>query len=57
VANTQAYYSTELITAVKSFMVQAPGVKYKNFFLPWSLMLGQKKVINRLSLSSILSLA
>jgi hypothetical protein len=30
VANTLAYYDTATITAVKSFIVQAPGVIYYN---------------------------
>jgi len=29
VANTLAYYDTATITAVKSFIVQAPGVKWQ----------------------------
>jgi hypothetical protein len=32
VANTLAYYDTETITAVKSFIVQAPGVKVIKLF-------------------------
>jgi hypothetical protein len=30
--NTLAYYDTATITAVKSFIVQTPGVKVKKFF-------------------------
>jgi hypothetical protein len=33
VANTLAYYDTATITAVKSFIVQAPEVKLLNYFL------------------------
>jgi hypothetical protein len=32
VANTLAYYDTETITAVKSFIVQAPGVNVIKLF-------------------------
>jgi hypothetical protein len=32
VANTLAYYDTATITAVKSFIVQAPGVNMLSFF-------------------------
>jgi hypothetical protein len=31
VANTLAYYNTVIITAVKRFIVQAPGVSIKLF--------------------------
>ncbi len=31
VANTLAYYDTAIITAVKSFIVQAPGLNYRLF--------------------------
>jgi hypothetical protein len=31
VANALAYYDTATITAVKSFIVQAPGVVVRNF--------------------------
>jgi hypothetical protein len=30
--NTPAYYSTELITSIKSFIVQAPGVRGRKPF-------------------------
>jgi hypothetical protein len=32
VANTLAYYDTATITAVKSFIVQAPGAKVMTLF-------------------------
>jgi hypothetical protein len=32
VANTLAYYDTAIIIAVKSFIVQAPGLKHVSFF-------------------------
>ncbi len=36
VANTQAYYETATITAVKSFIVQDPGVHFgPKFVLVW----------------------
>jgi hypothetical protein len=32
VTNNLAYYSMELITAIKSFIIQAPGVSLLNLF-------------------------
>ena len=32
VANTLAYYDTAIITAIKSFIVQAPGASVKKLF-------------------------
>ncbi len=37
-ANTLAYYDTAIITAIKSFIVQAPGVTHDdpNIFIGWA---------------------